>query len=158
MCQAIRSAGTGLQLAFNDAGTMLLCAPVSPWASPGPSFPPAGDSWFSMRSMAFPTWIKKASQRLVAAKIVWHRLKKDVRDWANTCVVCQRAKVHHHKAPRAHFPVPERRFNDVHMDMVGPLPPFTSSSSQWLTGPHIGRKLSRCHQRHPPRQLGLRFS
>lgn len=66
----------------------------------------------------------KASQKLVAAKFVWHGLKKDVREWARTCVVCQRAKVHRHiKAPLAQFSVPERRFDHVNVDLVGPLPP-----------------------------------
>lgn len=42
----------------------------------------------------------RKSQRLLAAKLIWHRLKKDVWDWANTCVVCQRSKVDRHtKAP-----------------------------------------------------------
>ena len=30
---------------------------------------------------------KRPSQKLVAAKFVWHGLKKDVRKWAETCVV-----------------------------------------------------------------------
>ena len=65
----------------------------------------------------------KPSQRLVAAKFVWHGLKKDVRDWATTCLECQRAKVHRHtKAPLELFPVPERRFDHVNVDLVGPLP------------------------------------
>ena len=65
----------------------------------------------------------KASQRLVAAKFVWHGLKKDIRDWANTCLECQRAKVHRHtKAPLELFPVPERRFDHANVDLVGPLP------------------------------------
>jgi len=47
-----------------------------------------------------------------------------VRDWADTCVVCQPAKVHHHiKAPLAHSPVLERRFDHVHMDVGGLLLP-----------------------------------
>ena len=39
-------------------------------------------------------------------------------------MACQRAKVHRHtKAPLAPFVVPERRFDHVHVDLVGPLPP-----------------------------------
>ncbi|KAL6490077.1 hypothetical protein MHYP_G00004220 [Metynnis hypsauchen] len=67
---------------------------------------------------------RKTTQKLVAAKFVWHGLKKNIRDWANACVDCQRAKVHRHiKAPLSFFPVPERRFDHVHVDLVGPLPP-----------------------------------
>lgn len=61
---------------------------------------------------------------MMSARFVWRGLKKDVRNWANTCIVCQRSKVHHHvKAPLAPFSVPEKRFGHVHVDLVGPLPP-----------------------------------
>lgn len=67
---------------------------------------------------------RKASRRLVAAKFVWHGLRKDVRDWAAMCVACQRSKVQcHTRAPLAPFPVPERHFDHVHVDLVGPFPP-----------------------------------
>jgi len=58
--QALRLAGTGLQLedmAFDDAGTMLLCDDST--GQPRPIIPPGGDSWFSMLSMAFPTPAKR---------------------------------------------------------------------------------------------------
>ena len=65
----------------------------------------------------------KPSVRLVAAKFVWRGLKKDVRTWAGECVACQHAKVHRHtKAPLERFLVPERRFDHVNIDLVGPLP------------------------------------
>ncbi|XP_033946699.1 uncharacterized protein [Pseudochaenichthys georgianus] len=71
----------------------------------------------------------KPSVRLVAAKFVWHGLKKDVRTWAGECVACQRAKVHRHtNAPLERFLVPERRFDHFNIDLVGPLP-----SSQGLS-------------------------
>ncbi|XP_075328775.1 tripartite motif-containing protein 16-like [Odontesthes bonariensis] len=87
--QACRSSATGLQLqdvAFDDAGTTLLCD-IS-MGSPRPVVPakwrrPVFDA---IHSLSHPG--TKASQRLVAAKFVWHGLKKDVRDWANTCVEC----------------------------------------------------------------------
>lgn len=44
--------------------------------------------------------VQKATQTLVAAKFVWHDLKKNFREWANTYLECQWAKVHRHaKAP-----------------------------------------------------------
>ena len=37
---------------------------------------------------------------------------------------CQRAKVQQHaRSPLEPFPVPARRFDHVHVDLVGPLPP-----------------------------------
>ncbi|XP_059417312.1 uncharacterized protein LOC132152576 [Carassius carassius] len=66
----------------------------------------------------------KASTKLVGAKFVWPGLRRDVRAWAAACVACQRAKVTRHtKAPLAPFKVPERRFDHVNVDLVGPLPP-----------------------------------
>ncbi len=66
----------------------------------------------------------KASTKLVGAKLVWPGLRRDVRAWAAACVACQRAKVTRHtKAPLAPFKVPERRFDHVNVDLVGPLPP-----------------------------------
>ncbi|KAJ8401807.1 hypothetical protein AAFF_G00377780 [Aldrovandia affinis] len=76
----------------------------------------------SVHSLSHPG--QKASQRLVSSKYVWHGLKKDVREWAAGCMECQRAKIHRHvKAPLAVFEVPERRFDHVNVDIVGPLPP-----------------------------------
>ena len=63
------------------------------------------------------------STKLVGVKFVWPGLRKDVRAWAASCVPCQRAKVHcHTKAPLAPFRVPEKRFDHVNVDLVGPLP------------------------------------
>ena len=66
----------------------------------------------------------KASAKLVGAKFVWPGLRKDVRAWAAVCVACQHAKVTRHtKAPLALFKVPERRFDHMNVDLVGPLSP-----------------------------------
>jgi len=45
--------------------------------------------------------------KLVSQKFVWQGLKRDVKTWVDSCVACQRAKVHHH----------------VNVVLVGPLPP-----------------------------------
>lgn len=75
--------------------------------------------WYSL---SHPGW--KASQKLVSSKFVWHGLKTDVLIWASTSVACQRAKVQRHiKASLETFEVPERRFDHVNIDLVGPLPP-----------------------------------
>ena len=60
--------------------------------------------------------------KLVSQKFVWRGPKKDVKAWVDSCVACQRAKVHRHtKAPFEPFTVPERRFDHVNVDLVGPL-------------------------------------
>ena len=55
---------------------------------------------------------------------VWPGINADVRRWARSCIQCQRTKVHHHTVSPLHsFPKPDARFDTVHIDLVGPLPP-----------------------------------
>ncbi|KAF0030341.1 hypothetical protein F2P81_017072 [Scophthalmus maximus] len=106
--QLLRTSTTGPQIEdvfFGDAGTTLLCDVST--GSPRPIIPTGWrrQVFDAIRGLSHPG--SKASQRLVAAKFVWHGLKKDVRDWANTCLECQRDRVHRHtKAPLELFPVP----------------------------------------------------
>ena len=66
----------------------------------------------------------RATQHLVTSRFVWPNINTDVRKWACTCPQCQRVKVHTHTAaPLATFATPDARFDHVHIDLVGPLPP-----------------------------------
>lgn len=66
----------------------------------------------------------KASQRLLTTKFVWPSINRDVRQWTKACLQCQRSKVHRHTVtPLGNFPLPDNRFEHVHLDIVGPLPP-----------------------------------
>ncbi|KAJ8362061.1 hypothetical protein AAFF_G00399960 [Aldrovandia affinis] len=123
--QALRAATTGLQLqevSFGPSCTPLLCD-----VSTGVARPVVPVVWQQrifevLHNLSHPG--RKASQKLLSGRFVWHGLKKDVRDWVNACLACQRAKVHKHtKAPLAPFNVPERLFDHVNVDLVGPLPP-----------------------------------
>ncbi len=73
----------------------------------------------------------EATVRLVSAKFCWPKMAKQVRLFACQCISCQKAKVstHVHLAP-ASIPVPQRRFEHVHVDIVGPLP--SSSGFSYL--------------------------
>ena len=65
----------------------------------------------------------RATQRLITARYVWPRMKADIREWARTCLRCQRAKIHQHTtAPISTFATPDARLDQVHIDLVGPLP------------------------------------
>ena len=69
-----------------------------------------------------------ASAKLVATRFVWPSVNKDVREWARTCLQCQRSKVHRHtRSPLGTFSEPDARFHHVHVDLVGPLPPSEGS-------------------------------
>ena len=73
---------------------------------------------------------------------VWPGINADVRQWARSCLQCQRAKVHRHAhSPPSTFTTPDTRFDQVHIDLVGPLPPSDGYSyvltcvdrfTQWL--------------------------
>ncbi|CAI2733638.1 unnamed protein product [Schistosoma spindalis] len=65
-----------------------------------------------------------ATLRLIAARYVWPSMNKDVRMWVKQCLQCQRSKVHRHvAAPIGTFATPDARFDHVHIDIIGTLPP-----------------------------------
>ena len=71
----------------------------------------------------------RATQALLSRRVVWPGMRKDVGDWARSCIPCQRAKVHRHvRAPVATWTPPAGRFEEVHIDLVGPLPPSAGQS------------------------------
>ena len=76
----------------------------------------------ALHSMAHPgVW---ATQHLISARFVWPGMNTDVREWSRTCLQCQRSKIHRHTVtPLATFATPDSRFDIIHLDLVGPLPP-----------------------------------
>ena len=76
----------------------------------------------SLHSLAHPG--VRATQRLIAELFVWPGMNKDVRKWTKSCLQCQRLKVQRHTVtPLSTFATPDARFDQVHIDIVGPLPP-----------------------------------
>ena len=66
----------------------------------------------------------KASTRLVKDRFFWPGLAKDVKIWTTQCIPCQRSKVIRHvRPPLQYIDMPSGRFQHVHVDLVGPLPP-----------------------------------
>lgn len=66
----------------------------------------------------------RATQRLIGARYVWPRMNTDVRDWTKQCLSCQRSKITRHtNTPLMPFRTPDARFDHIHVDIVGPLPP-----------------------------------
>lgn len=66
----------------------------------------------------------RATQKLISKRFIWKGMNKDVRGWSKSCHACQQAKIHRHNfSPVGTFPLPSSRFNHVHVDIVGPLPP-----------------------------------
>ena len=76
----------------------------------------------SLHSLSHPSI--RATQRLIAARFVWPGMNTDVRTWARACLQCQRSKVQRHTVtPLSTFATPDARFDRIHIDIVGPLPP-----------------------------------
>ena len=66
----------------------------------------------------------RATQCLITAHYVRPGINADVRNWARSCSFCQRAKIHRHViSPLSPFTTPDRRFDQIHIDIVGPLSP-----------------------------------
>ena len=122
--QALRDSDTGLRLeevAVDGSDVRLWCD-----VSTGQPRPLVPLSWRrpvfeALHGLSHPG--RKPSVKLVSQKFVWQGLRKDVSAWVSSCIDCQRSKVHRHiKAPLGEFTVPERRFDHVNVDLVGPLP------------------------------------
>ena len=65
----------------------------------------------------------RPTQSAATSRFVWPGVMKDVRKWAQSCVQCQKSKIHRHvKAPLVTFSTPDARFEHVHLDLVGSLP------------------------------------
>ena len=123
--QAYRTARTSLQLEddpFGTKGNTILCD-----ISTGQPRPVVPSGWrrriFDIfHGLSHPSI--RATRRLIVSRFVWHGLNKQVGIWARACVPCQTSKVHQHvKAPFQTFHVPSRRFDHIHIDLVGPLSP-----------------------------------
>jgi len=65
----------------------------------------------------------KATSKQIRQKFTWSGINKDIVHWARTCLPCQRAKIQRHTR---HLPIkilmPDERFRQVHLDIIGPLP------------------------------------
>ena len=65
----------------------------------------------------------KPTIELMRVRYVWPKMRKDIRSWCRECTDCQKSKVTRHtKASLAHIQT-TGRFKNVHIDIVGPLPP-----------------------------------
>ena len=65
----------------------------------------------------------QATQQLIKERFVWPGMK-DIKAWTRTCQPYQQSKIQRHTvSPFSAFRTPNARFDQVHIDIVGPLPP-----------------------------------
>ena len=66
----------------------------------------------------------RASTKMICERFIWPNMKRDCKIWSQACLPCQKSKVTRHT--RSHFvdyELPKSRFQQVNIDLVGPLPP-----------------------------------
>lgn len=65
----------------------------------------------------------KATRKLVNRRYFWPRMNIDVGKWTKECMSCQKTKIYRHtKSPIETIKLPHKRFQHIHIDLVGPLP------------------------------------
>lgn len=66
----------------------------------------------------------RATCKLLKERFVWPSMRRDIITWAKSCIDCQRNKVSRHvTTPLASYRLPSERFEHIHVDIVGRLPP-----------------------------------
>ena len=123
--QAYRTASSSFQLEdipFGTQGVTLLCD-----MSTGHARPIVPANWrrqvFDLiHGLSHPSI--RTTRKLIATKFVWNGLQKQIGIWSKQCTACQTSKIQTHiRAPLEKFNMPQRRFDHIHVDLVGPLPP-----------------------------------
>ena len=123
--QSYRTVSTNFKLQdipVGERGATLLCD-----TSTGRARPIVPESWrkqvFDLsHGLSHPSI--RATRKLVSTKFLWKGLQKQIGCWAKQCLACQTPKVQTHvQAPLQRFETPLRRFDHIHVDLVGPLPP-----------------------------------
>ena len=117
--------GEKLKLSFvkiPDCDTLLLCEMSRPAPRPLLPRPLRRRVIADLHSLAHPG--VKATTRLVKERFFWPNSARDVKLFVSSCVSCQKSKITRHTRPAVrHIPMPARRFEHIHIDVVGPLPP-----------------------------------
>ncbi|KAG7196886.1 hypothetical protein KM043_015788 [Ampulex compressa] len=80
----------------------------------------------SVHGLAHPSG--RSTRQQIRQKFVWPGMNKDIISWARTCLQCQRAKIHKHiRLTPDKIAMPDERFQQIHLDIIGPLPRSKSS-------------------------------
>ena len=76
----------------------------------------------------------KASLKLIKSRYFWPFMDKEIRKMCSECLSCQQAKtVRHTKSKVDHFSLPTERFQTIHIDIVGPLPPVKNPDNPYVS-------------------------
>lgn len=65
----------------------------------------------------------KTTIKLITDRYVWNGMRKDIAQFVRACNHCQKSKVtRHNRTPIAQYRPPDRRFEHINIDLIGPLP------------------------------------
>ena len=64
----------------------------------------------------------KETSRRISEFYYWPKLKTNVEKYVKSCHPCQSTTPNRIKPPLGAFPLPDKRFQDLHLEVVGPLP------------------------------------
>ncbi|KAK4467605.1 hypothetical protein MN116_000270 [Schistosoma mekongi] len=71
----------------------------------------------------------KSTTNMIRERFIWPNLNRDVRRWTQSCNACQSVKIQRHTSSAlGPFHHPDSRFEHIHIDVVGPLPPSNGFS------------------------------
>ncbi|GFW65381.1 transposon Tf2-8 polyprotein [Trichonephila clavipes] len=119
------ASGTSLELkkvTFPNSSTEIMCDLSMGTARPYISKQHRQDVFSAMHNLSHPGI--RRSVHLMKQRFVWPSISSDVAKWARHCLACQKSKIHRHtRSPLSSFQEPSQRFDHVHLDLIGPLPP-----------------------------------
>ncbi|GFS84845.1 hypothetical protein TNCV_2957291 [Trichonephila clavipes] len=119
------ASGTSLELkkvTFPNSSTEIMCDLSTGTSRPYIPKQHRQDVFSAMHNLSHPGI--RRSVHLMKQCFVWPSISSDVAKWARHCLACQKSKIHRHtRSPLSSFQEPSQRFDHVHLDLIGPLPP-----------------------------------
>ncbi|GFW85424.1 transposon Tf2-11 polyprotein [Trichonephila clavipes] len=119
------ASGTSLELkkvTFPNSSTEIMCDLSTGTARPYIPKQHRQDVFSAMHNLSHPGI--RRSVHLKKQRFVWPSISSDVAKWARHCLACQKSKIHRHtRSPLSSFQETSQRFDHVHLDLIGPLPP-----------------------------------
>ncbi|GFX22285.1 hypothetical protein TNCV_2951261 [Trichonephila clavipes] len=119
------ASGTSLELkkvTFPNSSTEIMCDLSTGTARPYIPKQHRQNVFSAMHNLSHPGI--RRSVHLMKQRFVWPSISSDVAKWARHCLACQKSKIHRHtRSPLSSFQEPSQRFDHVHLDLIGPLPP-----------------------------------
>ncbi|GFU49710.1 transposon Tf2-9 polyprotein [Trichonephila clavipes] len=110
------------KVTFPNSSTEIMCDLSTGTARPYVPKQHHQDAFSAMHNLSHPGI--RRSVHLMKQRFVWPSISSHVAKWARHCLACQKSKIHRHtRSPLSSFQEPSQRFDHVHLDLIGPLPP-----------------------------------